>query len=70
VREFVASLRVSVICLQETRLDVVMQCLGPLFDGYVYLPAVETRGGILLAWKKSVVDIERVSFDSYAVTGK
>jgi exonuclease III len=75
VREFVASLRVSVICLQDTRLDVIdnfliKQCLGPSFDGYVYLPAVETRGGILLAWNKSIVDIERVSFDSYAVTGK
>jgi endonuclease/exonuclease/phosphatase family metal-dependent hydrolase len=75
VREFVASLRVSVICLQETMLDVldnflVMQCLGPTFDGYVYLPTVETRGEILLAWNKSIVDIERVSFDPYAVTGE
>jgi exonuclease III len=74
VREFIASLRVSVVCLQETRLDViddflVMQCLGPSFDGYVYLPAVETRGGILLAWNKSMLDITRISFDEYAVTG-
>jgi exonuclease III len=66
VCEFVASLRVSMVCLQETRLDViddflVMQCLGQSFDGYVYLPTVETRGGILLAWNKSIVDIERVS---------
>jgi exonuclease III len=64
-----------VVCLQETRLDViddfmVMQCLGPSFDGYVFLPAVETRGGILLAWNKSYVDIERVSYDDYAVTGE
>jgi hypothetical protein len=34
----------------------------------VYLPAVETRGGILLAWNKSIVDIERVSYDDYVVT--
>jgi exonuclease III len=45
VCEFIASLTVSVVCLQETRLDVidnflVIQCLGPSFDGYVYLPAV------------------------------
>jgi exonuclease III len=75
VREFIASIRVSVVCLQETRLDVivnflVIQCLGPSFDGYVYLPAVETRGEILLAWNKSIVDIERISFDTYAVTGE
>jgi exonuclease III len=75
VREFVSSLRVSVVCLQETRLDViddfiVMQCLGPSFDGYVYLPAVETRGGILLAWNKAIVNIERVSYGEYAITGE
>jgi exonuclease III len=75
VREFIASLRVCVVCLQETRLDViddflVMQCLGPSFDGYVYLPAVETRGGILLARNKSMLDITRISFDEYAVTGE
>jgi hypothetical protein len=29
---------------------------------------VETRGGILLAWNKSIVDIERVSYDDYVVT--
>jgi exonuclease III len=75
VREFIASLRVSILCLQETTLDViddfvVMQCLGPSFDGYVYLPAVETWGGILLAWSKSIVDIESVSYDDYVVTGE
>lgn len=75
VREFIASLRVSIVCLQETKLNViddflVMQCLGPSFDGFVYVPAVETRGGILLAWNKSFVDIERASFDSYAITGE
>jgi exonuclease III len=75
VREFVASLRVSIVCLQETKLNViddflVMQCLGPSFDGYVYVPAIETRGGILLAWDKSSVDIGSVSFDSYAITGE
>jgi exonuclease III len=75
VREFVASLRVTIVCLQETKLDViddflVMQCLGPSFDGYVYVPADETRGGILLAWNKSYVDIESASFDSYAITGE
>jgi exonuclease III len=73
VREYVASLRVNLVCFQETKLDVideyiVLQCLGPAFDGFVYLPAVETRGGILLAWDSSVLDIDSFSFDSYAIT--
>jgi hypothetical protein len=66
---------VCVSFLQETRLDViddfiVMECLGPSFDGYVYLLAVETRGEVLLAWNKSVLDVARVSFDTHAITGK
>jgi exonuclease III len=75
VQEFLDSVRVNIVCLQETKLDViddfiVMQCLGPSFDGYVYLPAVDTRGGILLAWDTSVVSIGHVSFDTYAITGE
>jgi hypothetical protein len=51
---------VSFVCFQETKVDVVddffiMQCLGPSFEGYVYIPAEDTRGGILLAWDNYVV---------------
>jgi exonuclease III len=63
------------VCFQETKLDVideftVLQCLGPSFDGFVYLPAVETRGGILLAWDSSVIEIDSFSFDTYSITGE
>jgi exonuclease III len=75
VREFVSELRVNIVRFQETKLDViddfsVMQCLGPSFDGYAYLPALGTRGGILLAWDKSVIDITNISLDSFAITGE
>jgi exonuclease III len=55
VRELVDSLRVNLVCFQETKMAVidrftVNQCLGPSFDGFDYLPALGTRGGILLAW--------------------
>jgi hypothetical protein len=55
VRELLDSLSVNLVCFQETKLNVidrfvVNQCLGPSFDGFDYLPAEETRGGILLAW--------------------
>jgi mannosylglycoprotein endo-beta-mannosidase len=75
VREFLATLRVSLVCFQETKVAVidqffVMQCLGPSFDGFAYLPAVDTRGGILLAWDTSVLNITNLSFDTYAITGE
>jgi exonuclease III len=75
VREFLDTVRVNIVCLQETKLDViddfiVMQCLGPSFDGYIYLPVVETRGGVLLAWDTSVVSIGHVSFDTYVINGE
>jgi exonuclease III len=74
VREFVDSVRVNLVCLQETRLDVidqfiVMQCLGPSFDGFAYLPAIETRGGILLAWDSSVLQVDNIVFDTFSLTG-
>ena len=54
VGEFLASVKVNLVCLQETKLDVMdpfvaIQCLGPSFDGFAYLPASDTRGGIFVA---------------------
>jgi exonuclease III len=65
-------LHVNIVCFQETKLDViddftVLQSLGPSFDEYMYLPAVQTRGGILLAWDTSVIELENFSFDTYAI---
>ncbi|PNT67816.1 hypothetical protein BRADI_3g32384v3 [Brachypodium distachyon] len=65
----------SVVCLQETKLQhvdctVVSQCLGINFDGFLYLSAVGTRGGILLAWKSSVVSISNPHLTANAVTAR
>jgi exonuclease III len=75
VREVVDSLRVSLVCLQETKMAVidrfaVNQCLGPSFDGFDYLPAEETRGGILVAWNSEVLQVSNISHDSYSITGE
>jgi hypothetical protein len=48
----------------------VMQCLGPSFDGFDNLPADDTRGGILLAWKTTDMAITNISKDSFAITGE
>ena len=53
LREFVDTIHVAIICILETKLErvdqyVIMQCLGPSYDGFAYLPASETRGGIFV----------------------
>jgi hypothetical protein len=34
------------------------------------LPADDTRGGVLVAWNSSELDVSRITFDSYALTGE
>jgi exonuclease III len=63
----------SVVCFQETKLQVVSRaiidrCLGRAFDGFFYLPAVGTRGGILIAWKSDVVAISNPHLSDNAIT--
>lgn len=74
VREFVQTTKMNLVCLQETKLDVVdqfvvLQCLGPSFDGFDCLPASETRGGILLAWDRSVMDMDALVHDTNSLSG-
>jgi exonuclease III len=56
VANLVVSERISILCIQETKLGVVddqliLSIIGPSFD-YHFVPAVETRGGILDAWHR------------------
>uniref|UniRef100_A0A453STB4 Endonuclease/exonuclease/phosphatase domain-containing protein n=1 Tax=Aegilops tauschii subsp. strangulata TaxID=200361 RepID=A0A453STB4_AEGTS len=50
--------------------SVVLETLGSDFDDYVYLPAVGTRGGILLAWKSREVAITDPLFTTNALSAK
>jgi exonuclease III len=59
VRSLVASSKIDIICLQETKLDVVtrgvlLSALGSEFLNFIELPAVGASGGILVAWKQDV----------------
>lgn len=42
--------------------SVVLEALGPEFDEYIYLPTIDARGGILLAWKSRDVSITNPEF--------
>ena len=75
VREFVEPLHVNLVCLQETKMQsfdryTVLQCLGPSFDGFAFLPAVDTRGGILIAWDTTVLEVTNIVSDSFMLTGE
>ena len=74
VKDFLVSVRPNLVCLQETKLDVVdnfliMQCCGPSLDGFAYLPAVDTRGGIIIAWKNTVMIVDNITRDINSLTG-
>jgi hypothetical protein len=74
VRELVAAKQPSFICLSETKLHVmndydILQMLGQGFD-YVFLPSIQTHGGILIAWSRSSWSVSNIAMGSYSVTAK
>ena len=63
VHQTVQSCQPALVCLQETKLSHisvhdVLSILGQAFQSFVYLPAQETRGGILVAWRNEVFTTE------------
>lgn len=77
VRKVVDACKPSLVCIQETKLAVitmrdVLSCLGQEFQDFVYLGAQGTRGGILVAWKRGLLesDSHRVHRHSVSVRFK
>jgi hypothetical protein len=65
----------SLVAFQETKMyliysSIVLEALGSEFDDYVYLPADDTRGGILLAWKSRMVTVTDPMFTNNTLTAK
>jgi exonuclease III len=72
VHDLVAVERLSIMCLQETKRDVfsdygIMQLLRRGFD-YYYLPTIQTRSGILLAWRSAYWSASSLSHRSYSLS--
>jgi hypothetical protein len=68
-----AGIRPSVLCLQETKLDVIpqtliMSMLGSAFTEFAYLPTSNTRGGILIAGHQSDVAFIDVLVGCFSIT--
>lgn len=74
VRDLVQENRCAVVCLQETKMDiidehVVRETLGAQFArNYTYLPAQETRGEILLAAHEDFYTMSQASCGANTVT--
>ena len=67
IRSLILTTGASIICFQETKMETIytstiLEALGSDYDDYVYLPAISTRGGILLAWKSREVTITDQTF--------
>jgi exonuclease III len=73
VRTLVDDIHPSIVCLQETKLAVIPQhlvfaMLGISFADFAYLPASNTRGGILIAARAADVSISDVLVGCYSLT--
>jgi exonuclease III len=75
IRALVATTNASIVCFQETKINLfysglILETLGAEFDDFVYLPADGTRGGILLAWQSRTVAITDPIFTTNILTAK
>ena len=73
LRKVVDDFRPSVVCLQETKLAHVSErdvasFLGSDFFEFVFLPAQQTRGGILIAWRDGSFSVEHHLIHRYSVS--
>ena len=73
VHQVVLAANPGIVCLQETKLQeinvsVVQQCLGNKFGNFFYVPAVGTRGGILLAWDVAVTRVSNPHYQNNSLT--
>jgi exonuclease III len=73
VQNLVASLRIDVVCLQATKMEVishvsVLQMFGPDFSNFVFLPSVGASGGILIALKDGLGSLGNSRIDNFSVS--
>lgn len=74
VKLLVDEMKATIVCLQETKLEVfsdpvVLQTLGSRFvSDYAFLPAIGTRGGILLACDNSHFTLSDVLIKDFSLS--
>jgi exonuclease III len=73
VRDFVETVRVDVVCLQETKMQnisyhTILSMLGSNFSEYIFLPSVGVSGGILVAWRHNLKSTGQSRIDNHSVS--
>ncbi|KAM3333368.1 hypothetical protein ACQJBY_028445 [Aegilops geniculata] len=73
VHSVLAPIDPCIVCLSETKLSsislsTVLEILGPSFSDFYFLPALGTRGGILLAWRGDRVALANPIAGTYHVS--
>jgi mannosylglycoprotein endo-beta-mannosidase len=75
IRLFIQTLCVHLVCFQESKLDsvntaIIAETLGPAFDGFLYLPADDTRGGIILAWRSDALAVTAGHIGDFSISAE
>ena len=73
VHTLVDDVRASVVCLQETKLDdvpttLMLSMLGVWFANFTYIPASNTRGGVLVAARHPDIALSKVHLGCFSLT--
>jgi exonuclease III len=73
VSETIADTSCHIVCLQETKLELVDQLIaasigGTRFKGFAQRPAISTRGGILILWDKEAVELSNIDARTFSLS--
>ena len=73
VRALASAARVAILCLQETKLDLIDRALatdiaGPERQDFIFLPALGTRGGVAIFWDAAIVSLTAASVRQFSIT--
>jgi hypothetical protein len=75
VRVAVGDADASVVCVSESKLQSVtsfdiVECFGPRFDGFIYLPALGSAGGVIISWCSDDVKVLASREDRFSLSVK
>ena len=74
VRAIVDSVKIDVICLQETKMNsvsrqTILSMLGTEFDNnFIFLPSAGASGGIVIAWRHHLGAVQASRVDSHSLS--
>lgn len=73
VLQMLQAVQPSIVCLQETKLEVIdsllgTEFLGPALSSFDYIPAQGVRGGVLIAWNDALVEATNPEMHGYCLS--